>query len=225
MLQIESRSKLLIGNRETGVKRFFTIVCCGQIAYDTGEMVFSHFVSYPTIFFIEAHSRPTTLASHTVLVALSYLELPCRTLVPLQKSRQLCNNTSKSHTSLTLQFSNGKATSSYVEDPKWQRKFSMVWAITVAIAIVLSARHFIRAIYQGRAFTGLFGVSEDNTGESYTPINVEEKVPIHSKRRIAGFAHSVLALFSWTLPGVELSFGQSEYIVCHGTNKNADWFS
>ncbi|KAK7676992.1 hypothetical protein QCA50_020021 [Cerrena zonata] len=97
---------------------------------------------------------------------------------------------------------------SYVEDPKWQRKFSMVWAITVAIAIVLSARHFIRAMYQGRAFTGLFGVSEDNTGKSYTPINVEEKVPIHSKRRIAGFAHSVLALFSWTLPGVELSFGQ-----------------
>ena len=87
----------------------------------------------------------------------------------------------------------------------------MVWAIAVGIAIVLSARHFVRTVYQGRAFSGFFGVSEDYTGKSYSPIRVEEKAPQHRKRPIAGLLHSVLAVFSWTLPGVELTFGQSEF--------------
>ena len=86
----------------------------------------------------------------------------------------------------------------------------MVWAIAVGIAIVLAARHFVRTVYQGRALAGFFGVSEDYNAKSYTPIRVEEKVPQHRKRPIAGLLHSVLAVFSWTLPGVELTFGQSE---------------
>ncbi|CAL1697507.1 unnamed protein product [Somion occarium] len=97
---------------------------------------------------------------------------------------------------------------SYVEDPKWQRKFSAVWAVAVGIAILASLPHLVRAIRRGRAFTGFFGVSEDHSGKKYVPIRVEEKLPAQRMKRVAGVLYTLVSFLRWTIPGVELNFGQ-----------------
>lgn len=106
--------------------------------------------------------------------------------------------------------------SSYVEDPKWQRRFSAVWAIAAVVAILASLPYFIHSVKNGRAFAGLLGLSEDLHGKHYTPIAAEEKHPAKKRRRIVAWAESALASLRWSLPGIELSFGQSEYCTSHG---------
>ncbi|THH28732.1 hypothetical protein EUX98_g5458 [Antrodiella citrinella] len=100
--------------------------------------------------------------------------------------------------------------SSYVEDPKWQRKFSAVWAAAAVIAIICSLPYLVHSIRTRRAFTGVFGVSEDVFGKPYAPVStVAETQPTHRRRgRVAVWAESVISMFSWTLPGIELTFGQ-----------------
>lgn len=105
--------------------------------------------------------------------------------------------------------------SSYVEDPKWQRKFSAVWATACVLAIIASFPYFIHSVRNGRAFAGLFGVSEDLSGKTYAPISAAERTPTRRRRNVVVWAESALSTLRWTLPGIELSFGQSEYLSSH----------
>ncbi|RPD53265.1 iron reductase [Lentinus tigrinus ALCF2SS1-6] len=96
---------------------------------------------------------------------------------------------------------------SYVEDPKWQRKFSIVWAAGVGIAVLASVPHVARALKNGRLFRGLFtGVSD--SGSRYTPTNGVDIKPPRSKRRVLGIVETLWSSTLWTLPGVELDLGQ-----------------
>lgn len=50
--------------------------------------------------------------------------------------------------------------SSYVIDPPWQRKFSIIWPSMLAFFVFTSLLHLVRSIRNGRAYTTLLGVSE-----------------------------------------------------------------
>lgn len=98
--------------------------------------------------------------------------------------------------------------SSYVEDPKWQRKFSIIWAAGVGIAVLAAVPQVVRALRRGRLFRGwLFGVSE---GRNYTPAVGNDVVPPKSKRRVFGLLETLGSVSLWSLPGIELDIGQSK---------------
>ncbi|KAI0691823.1 iron reductase [Cytidiella melzeri] len=99
---------------------------------------------------------------------------------------------------------------SYVEDPIWQRKFSIIWASAVAVAVVASLPKLCRAVRIGRTFTGFFGVSE-TLGSSYHPVSSSaEKTPLLRRRRSGwlAVAETVASTLRWSLPGLEVDFGQ-----------------
>jgi ferric-chelate reductase len=104
--------------------------------------------------------------------------------------------------------------SSYLEDPKWQRKFSAIWASFVGAAILCALPHLVRSIKQGRAFTELSGIWEDFSRKHYKAIPYREKTVhrgLDGNRRLAAIIRSVGAILLWTPPGIELNAGQSAY--------------
>ncbi|KZT05108.1 iron reductase [Laetiporus sulphureus 93-53] len=107
---------------------------------------------------------------------------------------------------------------SYVTDPKWQRKFSIIWASFAAAAFVLSLPHFLRALRRKQLFRGFFGVSEDLRGKRYTYIASNEKEPSHGRRTYYAVAETIQGLFWWDFPYVGLSLGQAllvaGYLAC-----------
>lgn len=105
--------------------------------------------------------------------------------------------------------------SSYIVDPKWQRKFSIVWAVAIAIAVVASAPRLWHSLRTGSAYKSLFGVTEHfNASGKYSPVAPSlEKGTAPSRRRSGIFvlAESALSMLRWTIPGIELDFGQSKH--------------
>lgn len=100
-----------------------------------------------------------------------------------------------------------------MEDPKWQRKFSIIWAAGVGIAVLAAVPQVVRALRRGRLVRGwLFGVSE---GRNYSPATGSDIVPPKSKRRVFGFLETLQSVTLWSLPGIELDVGQSECIREH----------
>lgn len=74
--------------------------------------------------------------------------------------------------------------SSYIEDPKWQIKFTIAWTVVLAFVVVLALpRHivslFSRRPRKGRWLNGVFGVMEDwrgwNGARGYDRLNEQEK--------------------------------------------------
>ncbi|OJT14547.1 Ferric reductase transmembrane component 3 [Trametes pubescens] len=102
---------------------------------------------------------------------------------------------------------------SYVEDPKWQRKFSIIWAAGVGIAVLAAVPQVVRALRRGRLFRGwLFGVSE---GQNYTPAVGGDVIPPKSKRRVFGLLETLGSVSLWSLPGIELDVGQMVVIAAY----------
>ncbi|KAI0820540.1 iron reductase [Trametes gibbosa] len=102
---------------------------------------------------------------------------------------------------------------SYVEDPKWQRKFSIIWATGVGIAVLASVPQIVRAFKRGRLLRRwLFGVSE---GGKYSPASGSDVVPPRTKRRISGALETLNSVTLWSLPGVELDLGQMIVIAAY----------
>lgn len=102
--------------------------------------------------------------------------------------------------------------SSYVEDPKWQIKFTAIWASCVGAAVLVSLPHLARALRSRRAFTGLFGVWDDWSYQSLPTLggrNTEKKVE-RSGRRLAGVLRTVASVLLWTPMGTGLDLGQSK---------------
>ncbi|KAL4246943.1 hypothetical protein ABKN59_007704 [Abortiporus biennis] len=100
---------------------------------------------------------------------------------------------------------------SYVEDPKWQRKFSAVWTVAFGIALLYNLPHLLRAIRRRRAFTGLFGIWEDLSGSYYTPVNDGHDKKLSQRNgtnKLWGLLTMLLSTLRWSIPGLELSFGQ-----------------
>ncbi|KAI0328824.1 iron reductase [Cubamyces sp. BRFM 1775] len=104
---------------------------------------------------------------------------------------------------------------SYVEDPKWQRKFSIIWAAGVAIAVLFSVPAVVRALRRGRLFRSwLVGVTED-TSMNYAPASGNDVVPPKAKRKVYGLLETLWSATLWSLPGIELDLGQMIVIAAY----------
>ncbi|KDR79548.1 hypothetical protein GALMADRAFT_265940 [Galerina marginata CBS 339.88] len=102
---------------------------------------------------------------------------------------------------------------SYVVDPQWQRRFSIIWASVLGFFIFLALPRLIRSFRNGRAYSTLLGVSEDLTGKDYTAIRpLEGTARIKRDSSIFRNAGHTIGIFSsifyWTLPGLGLNAGQ-----------------
>lgn len=128
--------------------------------------------------------------------------------MPLRSSPPSCSSTS-AHTPVHFPLILAdNSRSSYAVDPQWQRKFSIIWAAGLAIAVLGSAPHIVRSLRNGRLFRGLItGVSESPKG--YTPPGSNDVTPASSKRRVGAVIEWAWAWTLWTIPGVELDLGQS----------------
>lgn len=101
--------------------------------------------------------------------------------------------------------------SSYVEDPKWQRRFTEIWVGCLGFAIVLSLPSLYRAFRARRAFIGPFGVWE---GRSYAPVptTAQKEVSLHTKNNKALDSLSIFcSVLLWSPLGVGLNLGQSAF--------------
>ncbi|TFK50651.1 iron reductase [Heliocybe sulcata] len=100
---------------------------------------------------------------------------------------------------------------SYVEDPKWQRKFSIIWASFIGFAILLALPRFLRAVRRGRAFDTLFGIWEDWSGKGfYKGVPIKDLEPRQDRkwRVSSGIVRTVISTLLWTIPKSEISLGQ-----------------
>ncbi|KAI0655804.1 iron reductase [Cubamyces menziesii] len=105
---------------------------------------------------------------------------------------------------------------SYVEDPKWQRKFSIIWAAGVAIAVLFSVPAVVRALRRGRLFRSwLIGVTEDTNMNKYAPASGNDVVPPKARRRVYGLLETLWSATLWSLPGIELDLGQMIVITAY----------
>ncbi|KAK2459811.1 hypothetical protein APHAL10511_008132 [Amanita phalloides] len=121
---------------------------------------------------------------------------------------------------------------SYVEDPKWQRKFTIVWASVLGVFVLAALPRLFRRVRSGAAFVGLLGMTENKT--SYERVAENEGFDHNATARRSGSRHGKTArvlsalgsFWYWTLPKVGLTAGQisivSAYlaltltcIVCH----------
>ncbi|KAF5362637.1 hypothetical protein D9758_009626 [Tetrapyrgos nigripes] len=112
---------------------------------------------------------------------------------------------------------------SYVEDPKWQRKFSIIWASLVAGAVLYSLPHLIKALWQGKAFVGFWGLREEwnideADGAGTTTANRERRNATRGSslwNKLQGLFLVFRSMFLWTLPGLRLNLGQFIIIVVY----------
>ena len=102
-------------------------------------------------------------------------------------------------------------------DPQWQRKFSIVWAAGVGLAVLMSIPHVARAFKTRRLFRGLVtGVIEDTKTRGYVPASGAAAEPTRSRRQLSGIWDTVWSATLWSLPGIELDVGQSELLLVSG---------
>lgn len=73
----------------------------------------------------------------------------------------------------------------------------------------------MRALRQGRALTGFFGVSRYSGRQGYSAVISEGKTPILSslsrRRRIATYWDSILSVRQWSVRPLKINAGQSTY--------------
>jgi hypothetical protein len=102
--------------------------------------------------------------------------------------------------------------SSYLVDPQWQRKFSIVWSTSLGFFVLLSLPHLIRSTRNSQAYTTLFGISEDITGRNYSVLVQPMRETERRRNSMLSSAEKVVekfgSLFYWTLPGLGLNAGQ-----------------
>ena len=96
-----------------------------------------------------------------------------------------------------------------MEDPKWQHRFTEIWAGCLGLAIALSLPSLCRAFHARRAFIGLFGVWE---GHAYAPAPTtpqNEVAPDSKNSRALGYLNTFRSVLLWSPLGVGLNLGQS----------------
>jgi predicted ferric reductase len=97
---------------------------------------------------------------------------------------------------------------SYVEDPKWQIKFTIIWCSGVALAVAVSVPSLILGLRHGRSLKGITGISETN---GYQSANFDDKEPppTHRRsRRLVGAWNALISPTYWSPPKLGLNLGQ-----------------
>ena len=103
-----------------------------------------------------------------------------------------------------------RSSSSYLIDPQWARRFTIAWTSVVAASVAVSLPYLYRSIKKGRAFTGTFGVIESWKSKQYVPVEERQPQKDGTLRGLRINLRRARAVFAWTLPGFDVSVGQSE---------------
>lgn len=97
---------------------------------------------------------------------------------------------------------------SYVEDPKWQIKFTIVWCSGVALAVAVSVPSLILGLRNGRSLKGMTGISETD-GYQSAHSDGKEPPPTHRRgRRLIGAWNALISPTYWSPPKLGLNLGQ-----------------
>ncbi|KAJ7931052.1 iron reductase [Mycena leptocephala] len=112
---------------------------------------------------------------------------------------------------------------SYVEDPKWQIRFTLMWCSVLSLGVVLAAPRVVRGLLTGAAFAGVAGVrvaalyaplaSDDDRSSTQSTIVGDIKMGTgrvgRARRNWVYTAASLLSSFAlWSIPGIGLNLGQ-----------------
>ncbi|KAJ3488444.1 hypothetical protein NLJ89_g11617 [Agrocybe chaxingu] len=103
---------------------------------------------------------------------------------------------------------------SYVEDPKWQRKFSTIWPAVAGLFVLLALPHLVRSIRSGRAFSSVWGVTEEFGHARYEAVGTSKSRAMRrggrgsALRKVEAALSRIGAWLYWTLPGIGLNLGQ-----------------
>ncbi|KAJ3889050.1 iron reductase [Lentinula edodes] len=109
---------------------------------------------------------------------------------------------------------------SYVIDPQWQTKFSIIWGSCLGASLLFASPRLVRSIRNGQAFTGFFGIKEDWEGKgNYEAVTLNDSKAKNTARRglsstptmirtIEGIISVIRSVSLWTLPGLGLNAGQ-----------------
>lgn len=106
--------------------------------------------------------------------------------------------------------------SSYVEDPKWQIKFTIVWVSVLGAFVLKASPRLWRRIRNGSIFKGILGMSWNaRTYERLAEPPDAEVDGLAGERvvngnRGAAFLNTLKSFIWWTPPIVGLNAGQSE---------------
>ncbi|KAG1785289.1 uncharacterized protein HD556DRAFT_1450882 [Suillus plorans] len=95
---------------------------------------------------------------------------------------------------------------SYVEDPKWQIKFTMIWCSGLALTVAVSVPSFILGLSNRRSLKGITGISETN---GYQPAHSDGKEPPPTRRRhrrLVGALNALILPTYWSLPKISDKF-------------------
>ncbi|KAI5117821.1 hypothetical protein M0805_004951 [Coniferiporia weirii] len=115
---------------------------------------------------------------------------------------------------------------SYVTDPTFQRKFSIVWASVAAAAIFFSLPHLFRSLRKGYLRTSIVGFSEDLNGRAYEPVaaDVRAKSKTGAKKvtrkdrltvKLVGLVSAVRSLALLSVPQMGLDLGQIVLVIAY----------
>ncbi|KAG1773263.1 iron reductase [Suillus placidus] len=97
---------------------------------------------------------------------------------------------------------------SYVEDPKWQTKFTIIWCSGVALAVAVSVPSLILGLRHGRSLKGIVGISETNGYRSAHSDGQEPPPTSRRGRRLVGAWNALVSPTYWSPPGLGLNLGQ-----------------
>ncbi|KAG1897198.1 iron reductase [Suillus fuscotomentosus] len=87
---------------------------------------------------------------------------------------------------------------SYVEDPQWQIKFTIIWCSGVTLAVAVSIPSVVLGLRHGRPLKGITGISE-----------TEPPPTTHRRgRRLVGAWNALISLTYWSPPKLGLNVGQ-----------------
>ncbi|KAJ6586450.1 ferric reductase like transmembrane component-domain-containing protein [Mycena vulgaris] len=112
----------------------------------------------------------------------------------------------------------------YIEDPKWQVRFTIIWGSLLGVCVVCAAPRVINGLRSGTALAGLAGV---RVAELYAPLPsdddadaLSQTTAVGSARSVSGpsagparnWVHTTASLLSsftlWNIPGISLNLGQ-----------------
>lgn len=122
------------------------------------------------------------------------------------------------HLPASIQPSLIKSFSSYVEDPKWQRRFTTIWGAFLATAVVCSLPYLVKSVRNGRMALWFRGVGEDMRTYTAVPSDVKASntVPTRRSSGLRSIVQTAGNVFLWSPPGLELNMGQSTSIIHFG---------
>ncbi|KAJ3795542.1 iron reductase [Lentinula aff. detonsa] len=112
---------------------------------------------------------------------------------------------------------------SYLIDPEWQTKFSIIWGSCLGASLLFAAPRLMRSIRDGRAFTGLFGIKEDwQERGKYEAVVTRKNMartayspPSRLVRTVEGIVSAIRSIALWTLPGIGLNAGQMFVVLAY----------